>query len=155
MCVGIIVDIKYESMANYVETVSSIRQSLKWERVMCIRRTYNGEILPIQCATTMRKHVTIIIVPLLYIGSEQSSSLLTMTNATASIYAEHLYLFCEKDDIALLFLIILVSTWSRVRLSFSVLCLTLYPILSSFLNWKINWSLACSPIVYWWVSLYS
>lgn len=39
-------------------------------RVMCIRKTGDGKSLPMQCAAVMCKHVTIIIVPLLSIGSE-------------------------------------------------------------------------------------
>ena len=68
-------------------------------RVMCIRQTGDGKILPMQCAATMRKHVTVVIVPLLSIGSEQSSSVFSTTNSAAGIYAEDLDSVCEKDDI--------------------------------------------------------
>ena len=68
-------------------------------RVMCIRQTGDGKSLPMQCAATMIKHVTIIIVPLLSIGSEQSSSVYTRTNAAAGIYAEHLDSVREKEGI--------------------------------------------------------
>ena len=66
---------------------------------MCIRKTSDGKSLPMQCAAAMRKHVTLISVPLLSIGSEQYSSVFTSTNPAAGIYAEHLDSVREKDDI--------------------------------------------------------
>ena len=37
-------------------------------RALCIRRMGNGKSLPIQCAATTRRYVTIVIVPLLSVG---------------------------------------------------------------------------------------
>ena len=68
-------------------------------RVMYIRKTGDGKSLPTQCAAAMRKHDTLIIVPLLSIGSEQSSSVFTSTNPVADSYAEHIDSAREKDDI--------------------------------------------------------
>ena len=69
-------------------------------RVMCIRKTGDGKSLPMQCAAVMRKHVTIVIVPLLSIGSEQSSGVFSSTNPKANIYAEHLDSIRDEEDIA-------------------------------------------------------
>ena len=75
-------------------------------RVMYIRKTGDGKSLHMQCAAVMRKHVTIIIVHILSIGSEQSSGVFSSTNPEAGIYAEHLDSVREKEDISqiLLFL---------------------------------------------------
>lgn len=51
------------------------------------KKTGDGKSLPMQCAAVMRKHVTIVIVPLLSIGSEQSSGVFSSTNPKAGIYA--------------------------------------------------------------------
>ena len=59
-------------------------------RALCIRRTGDGKSLPIQCAATMRRYVTIVIVPLLSVGLDQASNIYYSCNKKASVYAEHL-----------------------------------------------------------------
>ena len=69
-------------------------------RVMCIRKTGNNKILPMLCTAVMRKHVTIVILHLLSIWSEQSSNAFITANSIAGVYTEYLDSICEKDDAA-------------------------------------------------------
>ena len=68
-------------------------------RALCIRRTGDGKSLPIQCAATMRRYITIVIVPLLSVGLDQASNVYYNCNKKASVYAEHLDSISEERDI--------------------------------------------------------
>ena len=68
-------------------------------RALCIMRTGDGKILPIQCTATMRRFVTIVIVPLLSIGLDQASNVHYSCDKQASVYAEHLDSISEDRDI--------------------------------------------------------
>ena len=68
-------------------------------RALCIRRTGDGKSLPIQCAATMMRYVTIVIVPLLSVGIDQASNVYYTCNHNASVYAEHLDSISEDRDV--------------------------------------------------------
>ena len=62
-------------------------------------RTGDGISLLIQCAATMRRYVTIVIVPLLSVGIDQASNVYYSYNCNASVYAEHLDSISEDRDV--------------------------------------------------------
>ena len=68
-------------------------------RALCIQRTGDGKMLPIQCAATMRRYVTIVIVPLISVAAEQASNINYSCDPQASVYAENLDSICETQDI--------------------------------------------------------
>ena len=59
-------------------------------RVMCIRQTGDRKSLTIQYYATMRRYVSIVVVPLISIGVDQASNIYYTSNSDANIYAEHL-----------------------------------------------------------------
>ena len=67
-------------------------------RIMCIRQTGDGKSLPIQCVATMRRYVSVVVVPLISIGADQVSNIYYCCNPQAGIYAEHLDSLRETDD---------------------------------------------------------
>ena len=71
-------------------------------RVMCIRQTGDGKSLPIQCCATMRRYVSIVVVPLLSIGADQASNIYYASNSDANIYAEHLDSIREAEDVSMM-----------------------------------------------------
>ena len=69
------------------------------DRVMCIRQTSDGKSLPVQYTATMRRYVSIVVVPLISIGADQASTIYYTLNSDANIYAEHLDSICEPEDV--------------------------------------------------------
>jgi len=68
-------------------------------RALYIRRTADGKSFPIQCAATMRRFVTIAIVPLLSVGLDQANNIHYSCDKQSSVYAEHLDSISEDRDI--------------------------------------------------------
>ena len=68
-------------------------------RAICIRCTGDGKSLPIQCSATMRRFVSIVVVPLIAVGSDQASNVYYSSNSDASVYAEHLDSIRDGGDI--------------------------------------------------------
>lgn len=65
---------------------------------MCIRQTGDGKSLPIQCTVTMRRYISVVVVPLISIGADQVSNIYYCCNPEAGIYAEHLDSLCDPID---------------------------------------------------------
>ena len=69
-------------------------------RIRCIRRTGDGKSLPIYTTATMTRGITLIIMPLLALGADQSSSVMSMDDVSANVFAEHLDSVSDPVDIA-------------------------------------------------------
>ena len=52
-------------------------------RSIFICRTGNGKNLPIQCSATMRRYVSIVVVPFIAVGSDQASNVYYSSNLDA------------------------------------------------------------------------
>ena len=63
---------------------------------MCIQKTDDGIFFPIQCTLIT---VAIIVVPLLYIGSEQLNNICLLANYEVYIYAEHLDYILDIEEV--------------------------------------------------------
>ena len=69
---------------------------------MCIRQTGDRKSLTIQYYATMRRYVSIVVVPLISIGVDQASNIYYTSNSDANIYAEHLDSIWDVEDVIML-----------------------------------------------------
>ena len=70
-----------------------------FRRLLLVRRTGDGKSLVIYGLATLLRGVTIVMVPILALGSDQVSSVWSMANPLAAVYAEHLDSIRERDDV--------------------------------------------------------
>eukprot|EP00978_Attheya_sp_CCMP212_P009075 scaffold21371_cov61-Attheya_sp.AAC.2 len=61
-----------------------------FRRLLLVRRTGDGKSLVIYGLATLLRGVTIVMVPILALGSDQVSTVWSMANPLAGVYAEHL-----------------------------------------------------------------
>jgi superfamily II DNA helicase RecQ len=70
-----------------------------FRRLLLVRRTGDGKSLVIYGLATLLLGVTFVLVPILALGSDQVSSVWSMVNPSAGVYAEHLDSIRERSDI--------------------------------------------------------
>eukprot|EP00978_Attheya_sp_CCMP212_P029313 scaffold103701_cov32-Attheya_sp.AAC.2 len=69
-----------------------------FRRLLLVRRTGDGKSLVIYGLDTLLRGVTIVMVPILALGSDQVSTVWSMVNPAAQVFAEHLDTIRERDD---------------------------------------------------------
>jgi hypothetical protein len=70
-----------------------------FRRLLLVRRTGDGKSLVIYGLATLLRGVTFVLVPILALGSDQVSSVWSMVNPLAGVFAEHLDSIRERGDI--------------------------------------------------------
>jgi superfamily II DNA helicase RecQ len=70
-----------------------------FRRLLLVRRTGDGKSLVIYGLATFLRGVTFVLVPILALGSDQVSSVWSMVNPLAGVFAEHLDSIRERSDI--------------------------------------------------------
>ena len=65
---------------------------------MCIRSTCDSKSIPIQCISTIQRYISILIVPLIAIGTDQPSNIYYYSNSDDSVYGKHLNDIGEETD---------------------------------------------------------
>eukprot|EP00978_Attheya_sp_CCMP212_P008570 scaffold20148_cov59-Attheya_sp.AAC.2 len=70
-----------------------------FRRLLLVRRTGDGKSLVIYGLATLLRGVTIVMVPILALGSDQVSTVWSMANPLAGVYAEHLDSIREQRDV--------------------------------------------------------